>query len=338
MKKGYLLSNPGNGFPDKVKKRLKKDLSNRQYTIVFIPCNYDQILNNEKYHKINTQWFTECGILFKNNILLNKNMSSKELKLHINSADVLFLMGGLQLEQMKFCYEKDIVNDITNFDGIVIGICAGAINMATDVTSLYMSNMNTPIQTYYKGFSLVDFNIIAHVSIVDEFILHNNDYVILPDESAIIVASDKVEYVGKFKIIKRKKRTASFPDFPDLKMMNKKKFVLLLVNLVFINCCNNFVELNKNQLAEFKQMFKYIMFELNMNYQDFLQLFNRVKDHYKISSDDHLKFLHDEYLFIRKALSNAKKEITCNSQMSVNDLDSLIYDRYGVKLNETNRF
>ena len=338
MRKGYLLSNPGSGIPEGIKEKLKKDIPNNKYNIVFIPCNYEQTLSNEKYHKINTSWFTECGIIFKNNILLNKEMPSQEMKSYINSADVLFLMGGLQLEQMKFCYDKDIVNDITNFDGIIIGICAGAINMASDVTSLYMSNMTNPIQTYYKGFSLIDFNIIPHVNFEDEFTLLNNNYIILPDESVVVIDNDKMELIGQNKIINEKKIITSFPDFSDLKMLNKDKFILLLVNLVFINCNSRFIDLNKNQIAEFKQMFKYIIIELCMNYEYFTELFYKVKEYYKISTTDNLDFLKTEFTSIKRSLSNAKKEILRNPEMSADNLDALIYDRYGVKLDEANRF
>lgn len=338
MRKGYLLSNPGKGIPEGIKENLKKDIPNNKYNIVFVPCNYEQILSNERYHKVNTNWFTECNISFKSNILLNKNMSSQEIKSYINDADILFLMGGLQLEQMKFCYDKNIVNDIAEFDGIVIGICAGAINMASDVTSLYLSNMNNPLQTYYKGFSLIDFNVIPHVDFNDEFILFNNNYIILPDESVIIINGDNVEFIGEKKIITKGKNITSFPDFLDLKVLNKDKFILLLVNLVFINCNSSFNDLNKNQIAEFKQMFKYLIIELQMNYKRFTDLFYKIKEYYKISSNDNLDFLQKEYVSIKRSLSNAKKEILQNQTMAINDLEELIYDRYGVKLDEANRF
>lgn len=338
MRKIYLLSNPSNGIPDSIKQKIKNDIPSNKYNIVFVPCNYEQVLSNEKYHKINTNWFTECNILFKNNILLNKNMSSQEIKTYIKNADVLFLMGGLQLEQMKFCYDKNIVNDITNFDGIIIGICAGAINMASDVTSLYMTNMTRPLQTYYKGFSLVNFNIIPHMDLNEKFDLINNNYIILPDESTIIIGNDGIEFTGSKKKIITEKNITSFPKLPDLKVLDKDKFILLLVNLTFINCSNCFNDLNKNQIAEFKQMFKYLIFELQLNYESFINLFCKTKDYYKISGNDNLDFLQQEYISIKKSLASAKKEILQNKNMSKQELETLIYDRYGVKMDEATKF
>lgn len=338
MKKGYLLSNPGNGIPDAIKIKLKKDIPNNEYNIVFIPCNYEQTLSNKKYHKINTDWFVECNIFFKSNILLNKDMTTQKIKSYIKNANILFLMGGLQLEQMKFCYDKNIVNDITNFDGIIIGICAGAINMASNVTSLYMSNMTVPIQTYYRGFSLVDFNIISHFSLDEKFNLLNNDYIILPDDSAVVISGNKTEFIGPSKAIKKNKVSLSFPDFDDLQVACKDKFILLLVNLVFVNCNSKFINLNRNQISELKQMFKYLIIELNMNYKHFVNLFYKVKKHYKLSNDDNLSFLQNEYIIIKKSLSNAKKEILRNYKMPSEKLEALIYDRYGVKVDEANRF
>lgn len=85
-------------------------------------------------------------------------------------------------------------------------------------------------------------------------------------------------------------------------------------------------------------MFKYLIIELNMNYKHFVNLFYKVKKHYKLSNDDNLSFLQNEYIIIKKSLSNAKKEILRNYKMPSEKLEALIYDRYGVKVDEANRF
>lgn len=339
MKKGYLLSNPQNGFPYKIRSMLKNDILAGNCNIVFLPCNYQQLEKNENYHAINTKWFTDCGIEFQSNILLNKNMPSKEIKHCIEHADILFLMGGLQLEQMKFCYEKDIVEFISNFNGIVIGICAGAINMASTVTSLYMSNMKNPLQTYYKGFSFVDFNILPHIKNRKNISVSNNNYIILPDETVIVVEKGKCNFIGKYEILSQKKAVIGCPKiYGDIDVENKKEFMLILINVVFINCSTQFGFLNKSQKAEFKQMFKYLMMELNMNFDMFLSLYSETKLNYKIYGNDNLEFLKDEYYSIKKSLMDAKNEILNNKYLNDDELNYLIYDRYGVTVDEAVRY
>lgn len=329
MRKYYLLSNPQNGFPTKLRKILKEDINTNDKVIVFLPCNYKQTNGNIKYHKINTEWFAECGIYFKNNILLTNDMSKNEIKKYIKSADILFIMGGQQLEQIKFCYIKDIFEDIMNFDGLIIGICAGAINMADKVSALYMSNMHNPIQTFYNGFSFLNFNILPHIEKQSQITLTNNKYVILPDESFVVFKNNQYKVYGEYQLL----------DF-DVEKINLENSELkfLLLNIVFINCSFRFKDLSLNQISEYKQLFKYTILKYKMDFSTFKNNFYYLKNEYLNNYKDNIVFLEKEYNFIKKSIIEAKKYINSHGDLTKDTLNSLIYDRYGVTVDEASSF
>ncbi len=329
MRKCYLLSNPQSGFPTKLRDFLKEDINTNDKNIVFLPCNYKQTKGNMKYHKINTKWFTECGIYFKNNTLLTNDMSKNEIKEYIKSADILFIMGGQQLEQIKFCYIKDIFEDIMNFDGLIIGICAGAINMADKVSSLYLSNMHNPIQTFYKGFSFLDFNILPHIEKHSQITLTDNKYVILPDESFVVFKNNQYKVYGEYQSL----------DFDVEKIhIENSELNFLLLNIVFINCNFRFKNLSVDQISEYKQLFKYTILKYKMNFDIFKRNFYHLKKQYLNNCKDNIDFLEKEYNFIKKSILEAKKYMNSNCDLTKDDLNSLIYDRYGVTINEISSF
>lgn len=329
MRKCYLLSNPQSGFPIKLREILKEDINTNDKNIVFLPCNYRQTKGNTKYHKINTEWFIECGVYFKNNILLTNDMSKNEIKEYIKSADILFIMGGQQLEQIKFCYIKDIFEDIMNFDGLIIGICAGAINMADKVSSLYLSNMYNPIQTFYKGFSFLDFNILPHIEKHSQITLTDNKYVILPDESFVVFKNNQYKVYGEYQSL--------YFDVEKINIENSELNFLLL-NIVFINCSFRFKNLSVDQISEYKQLFKYTILKYKMNFDTFKRNFYHLKKQYLNNCKDNIDFLEKEYNFIKKSILEAKKYMNSNCDLTKDDLNNLIYDRYGVTINEISSF
>lgn len=337
MKKIYLLSNPTNGFTNFVGNNLAKDLQGKQKKIVFLPCNYLQEKSNEKYHVINTSWFEEYNIQFIKNTLLNRTMSEKEIKKELSEANILFIMGGKQLEQMKFCYIKNIINDITHFNGIIIGICAGAINMSKIVTSLYLNGMDCPIQTYYKGFSLVDINILPHIKRNSLLHIDNNDYVVLDDDASIIIENGEYKYDGKYNILYFPRQNYQLRE--HLKNYDNNilsdDIKLVLINIVFVSCNDYFERLTNAQKNEYKQMFKYVILRMNMNYDCFIKNFKIIKESYKIKGNPNLNFLYNEFLAVNTSIRLAKKFIKSHiNKLSIKEISNIIYDRYGVTYNE----
>ena len=337
MKKIYLLSNPSDGFTNFVGNNLFNDLKNYNNKIVFLPCNYLQEESNAKYHIINTSWFEKYGINFSKNTMLNIEMSEEEIKHYLSEANVLFIMGGKQLEQMKFCYIKNIVDDITNFNGIIVGICAGAINMSNAVTSLYLSGMNNPIQTYYEGFSLVDFNILPHIKDKSKLQINNNNYIILDDNSSIIIENGKYKYDGEYLTLRYpmqnyflKKELTNYDG-----TVLKKDIEIILINLVFIICNDSFKTFTDAQIIECKQMFKYVILNMNMDYDRFIKNVNIIKESYRIKGVPDNMFLYKEFIAIKNSIRLARKFVNSNKdKLKIVEISNIIYDRYGVKYDE----
>lgn len=69
------------------------------------------------------------GIQFNEYCVL-EDVTRDKAKKYIDGADIVYLCGGRTFYQMKFFDEINLKELLENYNGIVIGQSAGAINMA----------------------------------------------------------------------------------------------------------------------------------------------------------------------------------------------------------------
>lgn len=148
---------------ESLKKELKKDLENkRQVTfIVADPDNYEKI---DRYSPELIKYFKKIG-LKEFNIVDHRTNKFAAIK-QIQSADVIFLMGGDPLVQLAFIKEYEIDKLLESFKGIIIGRSAGAMNLAKNA---FCSKDQTDLASWeYEGLGLIDITIDPHFDINNE--------------------------------------------------------------------------------------------------------------------------------------------------------------------------
>ena len=206
MNINYLLSGIDKkiGFTNIHAKYLKEDIKDNS-VITFIASTFNDKEKTSRYYAIMLEWFKNINITFKESYLINYEVKIEEAKNMINKSDVIFIMGGDTLEQIKNIKEYDIISNLKNREGITIGISAGSINMANSVALARDVDDNIPQHAFYKGIGLVNINIEPHFDLNNE--KHNKDIIeiskdnkiiCLPDESFMRIKNNNVEIIGDY--------------------------------------------------------------------------------------------------------------------------------------------
>jgi len=201
----YLLS--GNdkekGFYSSVINYFKKDIKVNS-VITFISSSFDNYEKNDAYYDNMIRFFNNIDVIFKETYLIDNRIDKEDARKIIEKSDVIYIMGGVPHIEMQNIQSYDLIKPLINFEGIIIGVSAGAINMNKNVC--YIDEENNIKE--YAGIGLTDFNIAPHLD------FNNIDYlkeifrvskvrktIALPNESFIRVEDGIPEIIGEHYIV-----------------------------------------------------------------------------------------------------------------------------------------
>ena len=151
--------------------------------------------------------FTKIGIEFADVIRLGYDTAKDTTNTAPKADDkkVYFLMGGNPLAQMEIIKKLNLIDAIRGYNGLVIGFCAGAINLSK--YSIVTSDENFDKPQSYNGINRVPIIVEPHYNDsndkernaeIKEFTKKYNETIYaIPDESIIVIEDDKLEEIGK---------------------------------------------------------------------------------------------------------------------------------------------
>lgn len=197
----YLLSGPDieKGFEGEIVDLLKNDLRGKK-NICFISSTPDNYEMNDLFFNNCKKWFDNLGLdLNKYSLIDNRVMADKIINT-IEDVDVIFLLGGDPFEQIGFLKNIKIDKFLEKFDGVIMGVSAGAMNMGDKV--YYSKDDDYPESIIYDGLNLANITIDPHFdpedkNQVSDFLKFSEDIEIigLPNMSSIRV-SDEIKFIG----------------------------------------------------------------------------------------------------------------------------------------------
>ena len=120
---------------------------------------------------------------------------------------VYFLMGGNPIIQRELIIKNNLFDEIKNYNGLVIGFCAGAINLSK---YSIITTDNDFEKSDYLGLDRIHFCIEPcynktesesalerRNNEINEFVeKYNTEVIAIPDESIIVVEDDKIFEYG----------------------------------------------------------------------------------------------------------------------------------------------
>ena len=116
-------------FNDYMNEYLSKSIDS-SYSMIFIDA--PGLGGEENYLSNILRCFNKIGIHFSNVLSINELTSKEEVELFLkeNNKVLYFLMGGDPYSQIKIIDHLDLRESINKHEDLVIGFCAGAINLS----------------------------------------------------------------------------------------------------------------------------------------------------------------------------------------------------------------
>lgn len=198
------------GFTPEIAKSLRKHIVDKNSLVFISSCPYGYE-KTELYKDGHTAWFRNIGIEFASVDVIDDRKTETECAELINNASVIFLMGGTTLLQIEFLQKNNLVSALKQFNGVIMGLSAGAINMA--VNSFYSADEDCGKTHIYKGVGLADVSVEPHFSIENKELLDNDilpfseiiDIYAMCDDSAIFIRDGKRQYYGNIYLVSKGK-------------------------------------------------------------------------------------------------------------------------------------
>ena len=196
MSVNYFCSgfNPKNAFWPELAKQLKKDLSVTE-RIVYIPGSdmpekIEKTLN--KLIPAFTEHFSKIGIVFDNAECITSNMEEEKAKELVENSDMVMLMGGNPFLQRKLYLSKGLAPILKNYQGVILGFSAGAMNMSKKIIITPCSD-EYPDFDIRPGLNLSEISIYPHCNFEGE---------IFPDEidagGEVTISNDLLEVAREY--------------------------------------------------------------------------------------------------------------------------------------------
>lgn len=195
---GFFSGFPARRFPLDVAQRLKQELTTRD-SLVFVSAWPEDAARNDDDAAGMHAMFVEYGMSFRAYCVIDDRTDAAEARRLIRQADCIFLMGGYPAQQMRLIRDKGIAEEIRRSEAVVLGVSAGAYNMA--VRSLDIREAHVP----YAGLGLADVTVKAHVPQDDPALLQTLMQIsvreqlpicAMTDNSAIFIKVDDVTHLG----------------------------------------------------------------------------------------------------------------------------------------------
>lgn len=201
---GFFSGFPARQFPADIAARLKEALPVRD-RLVFISAWPSDFAQNDQDAAGMHAMFTQYDMGFAHFTVIDDRTDPADATRLIRHADCIFLMGGNATAQFRLIREKGIAEDIRRSDGVILGVSAGACNMAVRALDVWESH------TPYAGLGLADITIKAHITPDSHDLLqtllrisveHQLPICAMADDSAIFVADGRAASVGQIHMLR----------------------------------------------------------------------------------------------------------------------------------------
>ena len=144
-------------------------------------------------------WFHDAGLFFEHEFVVDGRLTPAQARRAMREADVLWLTGGDTEAQFRYFQAYGLVEPIRRSAGVVIGMSAGAINMA--VTSVCIPETGRGAKLY-QGIGRVDISVAPHfarANVPGELLALSKQFDIygLCDDAMLVCRNGTLELCGE---------------------------------------------------------------------------------------------------------------------------------------------
>lgn len=194
---GFFSGFPSRRFPVDVGKRLREELTRRS-SLVFVSAWPEDCARNDSDSTGMLSMFEEYKMPFAQRYVIDNRMEATQAQQLVREASCVFLMGGHPGLQIQLLHHMGLDAAIREATAPVLGVSAGAINMAKHA----LDTKESP--NPYDGLGLADITVKPHFRLQNQQVLStlmqiSMEFPIcaMEDESAIFVAGGRISYTGQ---------------------------------------------------------------------------------------------------------------------------------------------
>ena len=156
-----------NAFGHGLGEMFKRELTDTK-SIIFIPGGADKIEKAiNKNIPVFIEHFKNVGIQFEHVGVITPDLSKQEAGELIRNADFVMLMGGNPFKQKELCIKLDLLRELQNYNGVMLGYSAGAMLMSKYIIITPCSEEYLDFQIE-EGLNLDDISIYPHNNTSDK--------------------------------------------------------------------------------------------------------------------------------------------------------------------------
>lgn len=218
MKINYLFSgvDKEKGFYDVQSKYLKQDIKENQI-ITFIASTFNNHEQNIMYKNKTLEFFSKINITFKENYLIDNNVTKEEAKDFIKKANIIYLMGGDTYLQNNSLDEYEL-KPLIKEKSFIIGVSAGSLNQTKRVIYQDYNDIKD-----YEGLGFTNISIYPHLDFLNIDYLKEifkiskiTKLVALPNSSFIRIENNKEMFIGDYYEIENEKINLAKKDYEKI--------------------------------------------------------------------------------------------------------------------------
>jgi hypothetical protein len=194
---GFFSGFPNYRFPHDVAKLLSEELIDRNCLVFVSAWPADHAKNNNDSDGMHGM-FEKCNIPFARHFVIDNRMEASHATQLIHEASCVFLMGGHPGLQLQLIRDTGVDVAIRDTTAAVLGVSAGAINMAKHS----LDTKQSPVP--YDGLGLADITVKPHFEFKNQQVLSTLLQIsmglpicAMEDDSAIFVTGGRILYTGQ---------------------------------------------------------------------------------------------------------------------------------------------
>lgn len=146
-----------NGLVDQLKSKLDGTKG-----ILYVPADAGNKDKINEYSKILFDALKLSGIVFDNYYVVDDKSIVEEVRDRVLKSDLVFLSGGDTFTQMQYFEGIKLREILSDYEGVIVGQSAGAINLAEDVYNSPECEKDLNRPCYFKGLGKTYINIEPH--------------------------------------------------------------------------------------------------------------------------------------------------------------------------------
>lgn len=210
--KAILISGSYKGLsiPKEAIKFIEKNIKDNK-VISFIASDFEDNEGTKKFVDKLVNLFKEHSVNFEKVHVIDSSKTQYEMHLNLEESNLVFLLGGDTLKQIKYIEKYSLKELIKKEDKIILGISAGAINLSSKVVLAKDELDNIPELSIYEGIGISNINIEPHCDFknkkhfleLEEASMYS-PILLMNDDCFIIIEDDKYKYYGSYIILDKK--------------------------------------------------------------------------------------------------------------------------------------